>query len=56
MKVFIFVLSLLYIMRFIVTIINKIILKDFTPVKINNYDTILIYFSLAYIITVLYNS
>lgn len=50
-KTFILVLSVLYVFKHIVTLLHKFKTEDYTSMIKSQYQEVLIYLSLAYIIT-----
>jgi hypothetical protein len=54
-KVFLFVLSIIYSLRFLIEFGIKFFQEEPTPMKINEIEKIILYFSSSYIITCFLN-
>lgn len=52
-KVFLFILSLIFTLRFVFEFVIKFFQDEPAPIEINKYEVVFIYISLAYIITFL---
>jgi hypothetical protein len=50
-ELYILVLSIVFVLRFIVEFIVKLFITDANPITINKYEKVIIYFASSYIIT-----
>ena len=50
-ELFLFVLSIVFILRFIIEFVVKLFIVDAQPLSITKYEKVFLYFSFSYIIT-----
>lgn len=50
-ELYILILSIVFIMRFVVEFIIKLFVSDAKPLSVNTYEKVIFYFAISYIIT-----
>jgi hypothetical protein len=50
-ELYLFVLSIIFILRFVIEFVVKLFITDAEPLSINKYEKVSLYFSFSYIIT-----
>lgn len=50
-ELFLFVLSIVFVLRFILEFVIKLFITDAEPLSLNKYEKVSLYFSVSYIIT-----
>jgi hypothetical protein len=50
-ELFLFVLSIVFILRFVLEFVIKLFITDAQPITITKYDKVFLYFAFSYIIT-----